>query len=73
MFPLIVCVCVLGSVVKLLFYYRNGVVKYESVMRLRKKLEMFKKMKGITEDEKGIHESVLCKDRAYFSVEDNLC
>ena len=33
-------------------------MKYESVMRLRKKLEELEKMKGITEDEKGICEII---------------
>ena len=31
-------------------------MKYESVMRLRKKLEELEKMKGKTEHEKGIRE-----------------
>ena len=50
-------------------------MKYESVMRLRKKLEELEKMKGITEDEKGIREvielhvpSYTCI-HVYFSIE----
>ena len=33
--------------------YRNGVVRYESVMRMRNALEVLGKMEGITEKEKG--------------------
>ena len=32
---------------------RNGVVRYESVMMLRNKLEELGKMKGVNQDEKG--------------------
>ena len=32
---------------------RNGVVRYESVMLLRNKLEELGKMKGVNQDEKG--------------------
>ena len=32
---------------------RNGVVKYECVMRLREQLDQLGQMKGITQDEKG--------------------
>lgn len=34
-------------------FYRNGVVKYESVMKLRDHLDQLGKMQGITQDEKG--------------------
>ena len=37
--------------------YRNGVVKFESVMKLREELDQLGKMKGITQDEKGNFES----------------
>ena len=33
--------------------FRNGAVKFESVMRLRNKLEELGKMEGITAKEKG--------------------
>jgi len=32
---------------------RNGVVRYESVMHMRNKLEELGKMKGVNQDEKG--------------------
>ena len=32
---------------------RNGIVRFESVMQLRNKLEELGKMKGIAQDEKG--------------------
>ena len=32
---------------------RNGIVRYESVMMLRNKLEELGKMKGVNQDEKG--------------------
>ena len=34
--------------------FRNGAVRFESVMRLRNKLEELGKMTGIAQDEKGI-------------------
>ena len=34
--------------------FRNGVVRFESVMQLRNKLEELGKMKGINQDEKGM-------------------
>ena len=34
---------------------RNGVVRYESVMMLRNKLDELWKMEGITEKEKGMY------------------
>ena len=37
--------------------YRNGVVKYECVMKLREQLDQLGKMKGITQDEKGMFAS----------------
>jgi len=37
---------------------RNGIVRHESVMKLRNKLEELGKMKGVNQDEKGI--SVNC-------------
>lgn len=33
---------------------RNGIVRHESVMQLRNKLEELGKMKGVNQDEKGI-------------------
>lgn len=33
---------------------RNGIVRYESVMKLRNKLEELSKLKGIAQHEKGI-------------------
>ncbi len=33
--------------------YRHGVVKFESVMKLREKLDHLGQMKGIPQDEKG--------------------
>ena len=41
------------STPKNIFISRNGVVRYESVMRLRNKLEELGKMKGVNQDEKG--------------------
>ena len=38
----------------MLLLFRHGVVRYESVMKLREQLEQLEKMKGITQDEKGI-------------------
>ena len=32
---------------------RNGIVRHESVMKLRNKLEELGKMKGVNQDEKG--------------------
>ena len=43
LFPKPMCTC------------RNGVVRYESVMMLRNKLDEIGKMKGITEKEKGMY------------------
>ena len=40
------CTCV--------FINRNGVVKFECVMKLKEQLDKLGKMKGITQDEKGI-------------------
>ena len=36
------------------FPHRNGVVRHESVMKLRNKLEELGKMKGVNQDEKGL-------------------
>ena len=36
-------------------YCRNGVVRYESVMKLRNKLDELGKMEGIKEKEKGMY------------------
>ena len=36
-----------------LYTFRNGVVRYESVMKLRSKLEELGKMKGVNHDKKG--------------------
>ncbi len=33
---------------------RHGVVRFESVMKLREKLDHLGQMKGITQDEKGL-------------------
>ena len=38
---------------------RNGVVRYESVMKLRNKLEELGKMKGVNQDEKGTHNATI--------------
>ena len=35
--------------------YRNGVVRYESVMMMRNKLDELGKMEGIAEKEKGVY------------------
>ena len=40
-----------------LFSHRNAVVRHESVMRLRNKLEELGKMKGVNQDEKGAHKN----------------
>lgn len=34
-------------------HYRNGVVRHESVMRLRNKLKKLRKMKGVNQDKEG--------------------
>ena len=42
------------TIITLVFLYcRNGVVRFESVMKLRNKLEDLGKLTGINEDEKG--------------------
>lgn len=40
--------------VKIWFFIRNGVVKFESVMKLRDHLDQLGKMEGIAQDEKGM-------------------
>ncbi len=68
---LLVCqcsVCLLSEVYKLLLLklellhvlsFRNGVVKFESVMKLREELDQLGKMQGITQDEKGIAVAII--------------
>lgn len=40
---------------------RYGAVRYESVMRLRNKLEELGKMKGVNQDEKGLADIVFLR------------
>ena len=43
----------LWHIVAFYLHCRNGVVRHESVMKLRNKLEELGKMKGVNQDEKG--------------------
>ena len=48
------CCLLLTGVLVVPCVARNGVVKYESVMGLRKKLEQLGKMEGVSTAEKGL-------------------
>lgn len=47
------------STVMVSFSSRNGVVRYESVMKLQNKLEELGKIKGVNQDEKGFKNSLI--------------
>jgi len=47
-------ICTVCNKIWILSNTRNGIVRHESVMKLRNKLEEFGKRKGINQDEKGI-------------------
>ena len=55
------------------FLCRNGVVRYESVMRLRMKLDELRKMKGVTTAVKGVSSYfkcwLKCSVTNYFSTD----